>query len=63
MSLRPTKVNYDVTWQKIKGTLKKVIMLDKVSREDWNERFSYPFQTNHKQRDEETTLLQDINES
>ncbi|XP_057293948.1 cullin-2-like [Hydractinia symbiolongicarpus] len=40
MSLRPVKVDFENTWQKIKGTLQAVLTWSKVSRPEWNERFS-----------------------
>ena len=39
-SLRPVKVDFDSAWLKIKGTLQCVITLSKVTRSEWNERFS-----------------------
>jgi cullin 2 len=43
MALRPRTVNFDETWQKISSTVDAVICLKKVTKNDWNERFSYPF--------------------
>jgi len=39
-SLRPGNIDYDETWGKIKGTLDCVLKLKKVTRGEWNERFS-----------------------
>lgn len=40
MSLRPINVDFPEKWAQIKGTLESVISLSKVTRAEWNERFS-----------------------
>lgn len=44
MTLRPVNVDFPEKWAKIRGTLQSVFSLCKVTRAEWNERFSYPFQ-------------------
>jgi len=40
MTLRPVNVDFPEKWLKIRGTLQSVILLCKVTRAEWNERFS-----------------------
>lgn len=39
MSLKPRRVNFDVTWQDLRETVKEVITLGNVKRDIWNDRF------------------------
>ena len=51
MSLKPKVINFEETWLKIKKTMNSVIMQEETSnsqnmkekRDDWNDRFQYPF--------------------
>ncbi|XP_076327537.1 cullin-2-like isoform X2 [Tachypleus tridentatus] len=40
MSLKPRKVDFDVTWGELKNTVEGVITLGKVPRAVWNDRFT-----------------------
>ncbi|RWS21681.1 cullin-2-like protein, partial [Leptotrombidium deliense] len=40
MSLKPEKVDFDVIWTRLRHTIASVIILSKVDRQEWNERFS-----------------------
>jgi len=39
-SLRPTQIDFNEIWATIKDTLERVLKLKKVTRSEWNERFS-----------------------
>lgn len=39
MSLKPRRVNFEVTWQDLRETVKEVITLGNVKRDIWNDRF------------------------
>ena len=51
MSLKPKVIDFEETWVKIKKTMNSVIMQGETSnsqnmkekRDDWNDRFQYPF--------------------
>ena len=40
MTLRPEKVDFDLTWSRLRNTLESVIKVQKVTRNEWTERFS-----------------------
>jgi cullin 2 len=39
MSLKPKHVDFEPTWNRIRETVQKVIVLQKVKRSEWNDRF------------------------
>lgn len=43
MTLSPGNVDFKETWNKIQYTLEQVLSWSKVTRKEWNERFSYLF--------------------
>lgn len=39
MSLKPKRIDFEKTWNELKGTIKEVVTLGRVKREEWNSRF------------------------
>lgn len=46
MSLCPRDVNFDDIWGKIKYTVEMVLGWKPFPKQEWNDRFSYPFHLN-----------------
>lgn len=40
MSLKPKPVDFDETWAGLKQTISAVVILEKVNRAEWNDRFT-----------------------
>ena len=40
MSLKPKKVDFNLTWNTLKKTIEGVVTLSKVPRVEWNDRFT-----------------------
>lgn len=39
MSLKPKRVNFEEKWNELRLTVKLILTLDKIERQEWNSRF------------------------